>query len=229
MTPTLTLVSHTLCPYVQRAAIVLQEKAIPFERRDIDLANKPDWFVQASPLGKTPLLMVDQDVIFESAVICEYLDEMVEPRLHPSEALPRAQHRAWMVFGSAVLDGIGALYNAPDDINLARRAAELRARFEQLEAALAGSEGPYFAGQAFSLVDAVFGPVFRYFEVIDPIMGTAWWQGLPKLNAWRGQLALRPSVVSAVSPHYPALLRDFLRARGSALSARMAEQTGSAP
>ena len=55
---TLTLVSHLLCPYVQRAAIALREKDVPFERVVIDLANKPDWFVAISPLGKVPLLRV---------------------------------------------------------------------------------------------------------------------------------------------------------------------------
>ena len=49
MSAPLVLVSHALCPYVQRAAIVLREKGVPFERRDIDLANKPDWFLRISP------------------------------------------------------------------------------------------------------------------------------------------------------------------------------------
>jgi glutathione S-transferase len=78
-TPRLTLISHALCPYVQRAAIVLAEKGIAFERRDIDLANKPDWFLAVSPLGKTPVLLVDGEAIFESAVICEYLEDTAQP------------------------------------------------------------------------------------------------------------------------------------------------------
>src|SRR5215217_8798089 len=77
----LRLISHKLCPYVQRAAIVAQEKGIQFERVDIDLANKPDWFLAMSPTGKVPVLEVtDTDgsvhVLFESAVIAEYLDEI---------------------------------------------------------------------------------------------------------------------------------------------------------
>jgi glutathione S-transferase len=39
---TLMLVSHHLCPYVQRVAIALAEKNTPFERTYIDLANKPN-------------------------------------------------------------------------------------------------------------------------------------------------------------------------------------------
>jgi glutathione S-transferase len=69
-TPKLTLISHHLCPYVQRAAIALRENDIPFERRNIDLANKPDWFLKLSPLGKVPVLVVNDDaVLFESSVI----------------------------------------------------------------------------------------------------------------------------------------------------------------
>ena len=79
MTTRLVLISHLLCPYVQRAVIVLEEKNIPYERIDIDLANKPDWFLKVSPLGKTPVLLVGDQPIFESAVICEYLDE-ITPR-----------------------------------------------------------------------------------------------------------------------------------------------------
>src|SRR5512135_650722 len=75
MTAPLKLISHKLCPYVQRAVIALTEKGVPFERIDIDLANKPDWFQKLSPLGRTPVLVVGDTAIFESAVILEYLEE----------------------------------------------------------------------------------------------------------------------------------------------------------
>ena len=71
----LTLISHKLCPYVQRVAIALAEKGVPFERIDIDLADKPDWFLNVSPLGKTPVLLAGDTAIFESAVILEYLED----------------------------------------------------------------------------------------------------------------------------------------------------------
>ena len=99
MTKKLTLISHLLCPYVQRAAIALAEKGVPFEKIYIDLNAKPDWFLKISPLGKVPLLKVEQDdgseaVLFESSVIAEYIEETEgEPRLHPDNALERARHR----------------------------------------------------------------------------------------------------------------------------------------
>lgn len=220
MSAPLVLVSHALCPYVQRAAIVLAEKGVTFERRDIDLADKPDWFRKVSPLGKTPVLLVGDEAIFESAVICEYLEETALPRLHPTNALQRAQHRSWMEFGSALLNAIGAFYNAPDETALTARADQIRAHFQQVEAVL--GEGPYFAGECFSIVDAVFGPAFRYFDLFDAVADFGFWEGLPKLQRWRRALAMRPSVAQAVRPDYHELLGKFLSARHSALSRRMA-------
>ena len=220
MSAPLVLVSHTLCPYVQRAAIVLAEKGVPFERRDIDLANKPGWFLKVSPLGKTPVLLVSDEAIFESAVICEYLEETAPPRLHPANPLQRAHHRSWMEFGSSLLNLIAAFYNAADESALVARAAEIKSRLKQIEAAL--GEGPYFAGGSFSVVDAVFGPVFRYFDVFDVIAEFGFWDDVPKVQHWRRALAMRPSVAQAVRSDYPELLVQFLLARRSALSRRVA-------
>lgn len=223
MTPHYLLVSHALCPYVQRAAIVLTEKVVTFERQDIDLSNKPQWFLELSPLGKTPVLVVDGTSIFESAVICDYLDETIAPRLHTEAPLERAQHRAWVEFGSALLNTVWAFYAAPDDPTLLAKATDLRNRFEQLEVTL--DTGPYFAGENFSIVNAAFGPLFRYFDVFETIGDFGFFTDLPKATAWRMQLAQRPSVQTAVKNDYPQRLRKFLLDRGSALSRRTDAKT----
>ena len=219
--PALTLVSHALCPYVQRAAIVLMEKGASFERRVVDLANKPEWFLAISPLGKTPVLLAgeqpDRTAVFESAVICEYLEDTLAPRLHPADALERARHRSWMEFGSATLNTIAAFYNAPDAAALEARRLDLAAKFRQLDGELGA--GPYFAGERFSIVDAVFGPVFRYFESFERIRDFCFFAGTGKLRAWRQALAVRPSVRDAVAPDYAEKLARFLKARNSALAA----------
>src|SRR3954452_11020668 len=84
MSDGLTLVSHYLRPYVQRAAIALAEKGVACERIYVDLSNRPAWFTEISPLGKVPLLRVRGHVIFESAVILEYLEDTISPALHPA-------------------------------------------------------------------------------------------------------------------------------------------------
>jgi glutathione S-transferase len=216
MAPKPRLISHKLCPYVQRAVIALTEKCVAFERIDIDLANKPDWFVAISPLGKTPALQVGDTAIFESAVILEYLEETQQHPLHPADPLGRAEHRAWIEFGSAVLNDIAGFYAAPDQATFKAKTSQLEQRFARLETRVKAS--PWFDGENFSLVDAVFGPVFRYFDVFDEIADFGILAGKPKLARWREALTARASVRAAVSADYPALLRDFLNRRNSWIS-----------
>jgi glutathione S-transferase len=216
----LTLISHHLCPYVQRAVISLTEKKVPFERIDVDLSNKPDWFKAISPLGKTPVLKVNDTAIFESAVILEYLEETQPSPLHPKDALRRAEHRAWIEFGSAILNDIWGFYVAPDETEFARKTKALSDKFDIIERRL-NAAGPYFDGEHFSLVDAVFGPVFRYFDSFDRIDEFGILTGKSKIIAWRKALAARPSVRMAVAPDYDDRLFDFLYARKSHLSRLM--------
>ena len=141
MTAQLKLISHKLCPYVQRAVIALTEKGVPFERIDIDLANKPDWFLKISPLGKTPVLLVGDTAIFESAVILEYLEETQPNPLHPADPLARAEHRAWIEFDSAVLNDIAGLEVATDEATFAAKAKQLRAKFARARRAARRAHG----------------------------------------------------------------------------------------
>ena len=223
--PELTLISHHLCPYVQRAAIALAEKGVPFERINIDLADKPDWFREISPLGKVPLLKVahedgSETVIFESAVILEYLEETLPNPLHPADPLERARHRGWIEYGSATLNRIARFYSAPNPTALANEASELATMFARVEAEL--GDGPWFAGAKFSLVDTVYGPILRYFDVIDHIGNFGILTSKPKLAAWRDALAQRPSVRDAVTPDYPDRLLAFFEKKRSALTLEQA-------
>jgi glutathione S-transferase len=217
----LTLISHVLCPYVQRAVIALKEKGVDFERIDIDLSNKPDWFLKISPLGKVPVLKVGDDVIFESAVIAEYLEETVSPALHPADPVRRADHRAWIEFASVVLSDIWGFYTAPDREALEKKRQELTQRFKRLEERLRAD--PWFDGEAFGLVDASFGPVFRYFDVFDAIEDFGILAGKPKIARWRKALKERSSVKSAVVRDYPERLKEFIVKRNSYLSSLITE------
>lgn len=215
----LTLISHALCPYVQRAVIVLKEKGVACERIDIDLSAKPDWFLALSPLGKTPVLLADGQPIFESAVICEYLEDTLAPALHPTDALERAKHRAWIEFASTTLNGIWSFYTAKDESAFDAATVALKERFSQLEKVL--GDGPYFGGEHFSLVDAAFAPAFRYFDVFDLVSGVDLFAEVPKARAWRQALARRQSVRDAVTAQYPALLRAFVIRQEGVLGKRL--------
>lgn len=217
----LTLISHVLCPYVQRAVVALKEKGVDFERIDIDLANKPDWFLKISPLGKVPVLKVGEDVIFESAVIAEFLEDTVQPALHPADPVKRADHRAWIEFAGVVLSDIWEFYTAPSHEVFEKKRQDLAQRFQRLEERVGAA--PWFDGETFHLVDASFGPVFRYFDVFDAIEDFGILAGKPKIARWRKALKERPSVKTAVVRDYPDRLRDFIVGRNSHLAGLITE------
>jgi glutathione S-transferase len=216
MSAPLTLVSFDLCPYVQRAAIVLAEKGVPFERIDVDLSNKPDWFKAISPLGKVPLLKAGDQVLFESAPIVEYLEEIHAPPLHPADPLTKARHRGWMEFGSSILADIWTLETTSDRKAFDGKVRALKDKFARIEAEL--GQGPYFAGTSFCIVDSVFAPVFRYFDVFDRIADLGVFSAVPKVRAWRRALSGRPSVMRAVVPDYPDRLAAFLKRHGGVIT-----------
>lgn len=130
-----------------------------------------------------------------------------------------ARHRSWIEFGSSLLNAIGSFYNAPSDAALRAQAERLSAMFARVESELA--EGPWFAGERFSLVDAVYGPIFRYFDTFDAIGDFGILQDQPKVSAWRDRLAARPSIRDAVTPEYAERLLHFLENRNSAISTRI--------
>lgn len=219
--PAYDLISNYLCPYTQRAGILLAEKGVAYDRTYIDLANKPDWFLQVSPLGKVPVLRVSDAAIFETSVICDYIEE-AEPAkpVLPSAALDRARERGWAEFASAVIADVFGFYTAPDEAAFDRKCADLRARFGWLEQHL--GEGPYFTGARFGLVDAAFAPIFRLFDTFDQLGSFGIFDGLRRVPAYRAALAARPSVQNVVVSDYAAIFRQYLSERGSHLSRLMA-------
>lgn len=219
----LTLISHPLCPFVQRAAIVLLEKGVAFDRIDVDLSAKPDWFLALSPTGKVPVLKVRQAnaqdaILFESVVICEYLNETQGGApMYPHDALRRARQRAWIEFASETFAEAWQFLHARDSATAAAKRAAFRERLGKLESAM--DIGPFFAGAAFGMVDAIYAPLFRYFDIIDAAVAQPIFDGLPRISAWRTALAGRRSVRDAVVADYASRFLKHLHQQGALITA----------
>ena len=213
--PKFHLISFNLCPFVQRSVITLLEKDIPFETTYIDLANKPDWFLEISPFGKVPVLKVDDDtVLFESAVINEYIDEVTPGRMLPEDPLRRALNRAWIEFASALAMDNYKLMVAPDEAAARAAATSFTAKLKRFEEQI--GEGPLFNGSALSLVDTAAAPILQrtaWCEEIEPSLQIT--QGLPKVEAWRDALLARPSVQKSLVPNIREIFVEYLQGRGS--------------
>ncbi|BDG02974.1 glutathione S-transferase family protein [Anaeromyxobacter oryzae] len=203
--PHLKLVSFELCPYVERSRIVLLEKRVPHEIEYIDLANKPAWFLAVSPMGRVPVLLVDDRPVFESMVINELIDELYpSPPLLPPDPLARAEARGWIVFANDVVmpasvAAMTALAGGLGGDARARPLATLRDALAKLEAQLSRRGGPWFLGRDFGLVDATYAPFLRRWRAAegwgapeDRLLAA-----FPAVSAWAEALLARPSVAQA--------------------------------
>ena len=54
--PDIELFSSKLCPFAHRVQLALLEKRIDFWHTEIDLSNKPEWFLVIAPLGEVPVI-----------------------------------------------------------------------------------------------------------------------------------------------------------------------------
>jgi glutathione S-transferase len=214
------LVSFNLCPYVQRSHIVLIEKNVPYKILYIDLRNKPEWFLTMSPTGKVPVVQTPEGVnLFESAVINEYLDEVHEPHLLPTEPLAKAQDRMWRDFMADLYGPTFMLQFTRDDENAQQQLETLRSKLPGFEAEIAG---PYFRGDRFSMVDVVAAPALMRLTWVERLAPDySAFVGLPKLAAWRDAILDRPSVRSSVLPDIYEIFLDSVRKRDGWLARRL--------
>ncbi|MFB3058680.1 MAG: glutathione S-transferase family protein [Gammaproteobacteria bacterium] len=209
------LISFKTCPFVQRAAITLGYKKVEHKVTFIDLADPPDWFLKISPLAKVPVLKVDGDILFESAVINEYLDDITGGELQPKDSLTRAKNRAWIEFASNMLGNIYMMKTATEKDKYEKYRDLLVSQLRRVENRL--GDGPWFNGEDFSLADTAFAPWFAHdaianyrFSVIDPAT-------MPKLGAWSQRLLALPAVKNSVVADFETLYLAALEDKDSYL------------
>jgi glutathione S-transferase len=209
------LVSFKTCPWVQRAAIVLREKNVPFEFRHIDPDNRPDWFLAISPHKKVPVLRLDDRLsLFESNAIAEYLDETIAPRLHPADPVARAVNRAWTDYVPTFAAAITGTAYADSEAEFDKAAAQMPVPLGRLEKALeAQGRGPFFNGAAYSLVDAAYAPFLQRYYFLDRVKPLGHLEAFPRLKAWAAALLARPSTHSFPPAEFEALYREGLKRR----------------
>lgn len=208
-----TLCSFKTCPWVQRAAIVLRAKQVPYDITYIDRDNRPEWFLAVSPHSKVPVLLIDgKDALFESNAIAEYLDETTAPRLHPEDPITRARNRAWTDYVPTFAGAISNTAYADTEEEFAARAAKIAGPFGKLEEALAkrGNAGPYFNGPKFSLVDAAYAPFLQRYTFMGRLRPLGIIEKFPLLAAWRDALLAAPAVKASTVPEIEAAWQENL-------------------
>ncbi len=208
------LIGLALCPFVHRSAIMLVEKNIAFDRRDIEAKDKPAWFLEISPRGKVPVLLADGQALFESAAINEFLDETHPPRLLPDDPFARARERAWVEVANDLFATQFAAFVAT--------AADRPKATEKLEAVLtrfseALANGT-IAEDEFGLVHIAIAPALHRFTVVEDALGARFLDAWPPLVALARRVAARRSVVTTVASDFAPRFLALLAQHGSTLA-----------
>ncbi len=207
------IVSAGTCPFAQRTRMVLLEKGIDFTLTEIDLDAKPAWFLEISPYAKVPVIRHGDAVLWESAVINEYLEEVFpEPALLPRDPVRRAQARVWIDFANTRM--VPHVYkimlrqdNAGQDLHR-RRLTEAVLAMEQGLRDL--SAGPYWLGEQPCLVDFTFLPHVQRFVALEHYRGFKIPATCDRLLSWRAAMFTRPSV-QATRPSDALLIRNWAK------------------
>jgi glutathione S-transferase len=210
----LELISTKRCPFVQRSIITLNHKGIDHRMTFVDLDDPPPWFHEVSPLGRVPVLRVDGDaVVFESAVINEFLDDITPGQLHPADPLQRALNKSWIEFGGGCCSLTFQVMVAPDRQAFDDTVAELADNLGRVEQVL--GDGPFFNGKEFALIDAAYAPIFIRLDVFRDLLGINITEDLPKIHAWQATLLALPEVQKARVPELPDLFRQLITSRNA--------------
>ena len=206
----LKLVSFKLCPFVQRSIITLNIKKLPYDIEYIDLANKPDWFLKISPTGKVPLLIVnDSEILFESAIINEFLDEQAKPYLNPVKPLDRAKERGWIDFAGPTTMLQYNISIAETDAEFNEHMNKFFERWEPIEKYLAGHK--FFRGNDLCLVDATYAPIFHRAFLMNKLNNDPRWAKFPKTRKWGENLMATEEVKNSVVPDFNDLFYEYIK------------------
>ena len=190
--------------------IVLRAKTVEFRVTYIDLSDKPDWFLEISPHGKVPVLVVDDTPLFESNAIAEFLEETVDPPLHPQDPVQRARNRAWTDFVPTFSDDVYDLFWCESEADLPGRLAAARQRIAKLEEAIANerdNDGPFFNGDAISLVDAAYAPFLHRLAIVEEKANTGVLDGVPARRGVDGSVGRRCADLRIGARELPGSLR----------------------
>jgi glutathione S-transferase len=196
----LKLYDYPDCPFCQKVRVVLAEKDLEYEKIFVDLRKqeqKTPEFLRLNPYGKVPVLVDEDEVIYDSTIINEYLeDEYPLPRLMPEDSQARARVRlledycdnSFIPPTTTLLAQLRKPEVDRDMPKVEQARDELRRALYFLSDRLGGQ--PFLVGGEFTLADASFAPRV----MVLGRLGVELEPGLSGVQNWIDRIRARPSV-----------------------------------
>ncbi|RPB02647.1 thioredoxin-like protein [Choiromyces venosus 120613-1] len=174
----LVLYGSWFCPFVQRVWILLELKQVPYQYVEVNPFQKPASLLAINPRGLVPALMHKSKPLYDSAIICEFLEEAFpSPALLPKDAYDRAYARLWIDYVSSRI--IPALHRylqflpVTDVEGLEEKRREFLDTLKEFTKAMRpAKEGGFFLGGGeVGLVDVIAAPWIQRLWVLDEYKG----------------------------------------------------------
>ena len=200
------LIGALASPYVRKARIVLAEKKIDYKLVLEDVWAPETAIHDFNPLGKVPcLVMEDGEAVFDSRVICEYVDTLSPVgKLIPPSGRERVEVRCWEALADGVLDAAVLIRAEGTQRTPEQRSdawvARQRHKIEEALVAMAQGLGgnAWCAGNRYTLADISVGCALGY---LDFRMQEVGWRDLhPNLARHFEKLLQRPSFADTRPP-----------------------------
>jgi len=194
------LVGSKTSPYVRKCRVILAERALPFEFIEESAWTANTTVPRYNPLNKVPALVLDDgESIYDSRVVCEYLDAISGGGLLPQDPVQRAKVRRYEALGDGLADaGITTFLERKreaarqDPAWIARQLDKIKAAVSTLEAALGSRQ--YLGGDRIDMADIACACAFFWSEFRMPELGVR--QANPRIKAWAERMEARPSFAS---------------------------------
>jgi glutathione S-transferase len=210
----LELIYFKACPFAQRVLVALEQLELGFQKTLINPMDKPAWMFEVTPMGQIPLLRVGgHTVLFDSSVICEFLNDVSSSTLLPENPLARGQYRGLVEFAGECQMNFGGLIAAPDEEKFRKAQGGLLKKLNWLEG-LVDENGPLFAGAGFSMVDAAFAPLFLRMQHLQKVVSFYKEQDLPRISRWSGAVLAEKSVEKSVDGDFSMIFKNVVQGRG---------------
>jgi len=168
-----TIYSNIICPFAQRARVVALFKKIDAKIVEVDLRNKPEWFLKISETGKVPLVDYHGKLIWESAILMEFFDEISNEhgKLLGDDPVTRAQNRIWIDFiNNQIIPKFYKVMFATSEEDLKEKITSFEESIKKFEDAIS-EHGPFFGGDKISLVDIAVIPWLERIPAITHYLG----------------------------------------------------------
>jgi len=197
------LYSGTTCPFSQRCRLVLFEKGMDFEIKDVDLFNKPEEISVMNPYGQVPILVERELTLYESNIINEYIDERFpHPQLMPADPVMRARARLFLFnFERELFVHVQTLENSNNQKAIEKARLQIRDRLTQLAPILLKSK--YMLGDEFSMLDVAIAPLLwrlDHYEIELP-------KSAAPLMKFAERIFSRPAYIEALTPSEKVMRR----------------------